>query len=136
MLTKALAELLTGLGGEVRERGGTVEFTRILAERRVFLSRKKLVYRARLRVDDGARAVHLSESLSETGSGLAPESGFGFKRERYKTGAGPREGGIAEQAKLFGKSYAYSFDHGAIRKALEALAREHGYTVQYHITGI
>lgn len=102
MLTKALAELLTGLGGEVRERGGTVEFTRILAERRVFLSRKKLVYRARLRVDDGARAVHLSESLSETGSGLAPDS----------------------------------FDHGAIRKALEALAREHGYTVQYHITGI
>ncbi|MFH1609504.1 MAG: hypothetical protein ABID40_02615 [Candidatus Bipolaricaulota bacterium] len=136
MLTKALTELLKGLGGEVKERGGMVEFTRVLAERRAFLARRKLVYRARLRVDEGARAVHLSESLTETSSGLAPESGFGVKTETYKTGAGPREGDITERAKLFGKTYAYTFDHGAIRKAIEALAQEHGYTVHYHITGM
>ncbi len=135
MFTKVLMDRLRDLGGEVEERGGGIEFTKVLAERRVFLARKKLVYRARLRVDAGARAVHLSESLTETSSGLAPESGFGFKTETYKTRAGPREGDIAERAKLFGKAYTYTFDHGAVRKAIEALAQEHGYTVQYHVTG-
>jgi len=135
MLTDALAELLNSLGGELKERGGGIEFTKVLAERRAFLARKKLVYWARLRVDEGAREVHLSESLTETSSGLTPESGFGFKTETYKTGAGPREGDIAERARLFGKTYAYAFDYGAVRKEIEALAQEHGYTVHYHIMG-
>ncbi|MHB1324864.1 MAG: hypothetical protein ACYC0L_01460 [Thermoleophilia bacterium] len=30
--------------------------------------------------------------------------GFGFKKETYKTGAGPREGTIEEQSTLFGYS--------------------------------
>lgn len=136
MMTQAVTDLLRTLGGEISERGGGIEFRKVLAERRAFLSRKKLVYRARLRVDEGAREVHLSESLTETSSGLAPESGVGFKTETYKTGAGPREGGIAEQSKLFGKVYAYTFDYAAVRKAIETLAQEHGYTVQYQLTGV
>jgi hypothetical protein len=135
MLTKALADRLREIGGEVKERGSDIEFTKVLAERRAFLAKKRLVYRARLRVDERARAVHLSESLVETSAGLAPESGFGLKTETYRTGTGPREGSIAEQAKLFGKTYAYTFDHASVRPAIEGLAQEHGYTVHYHLAG-
>lgn len=135
MIVEALVDLLRGLGGEVTARRGEIEFSKVLAERRAFLSRKRLVYRAHLRVDEGKRELHLSESLAETSSGLSPESGFGVKTETYRTSAGPREGDIAEQAKLFGKTYAYNFDYGAIRKRIEELAQEQGYTVRYHVVG-
>ena len=37
------------------------------------------------------------------GSGVsAGDSGFGFKKETYKTGKGTREGSIEEQSTLFG----------------------------------
>ncbi len=134
MLREALREALASLGGEVREKGDAIEFTKVLAERKMFLSRRRLVYRATVRVDEGRREVQLLESLTETGSGLAADSGVGVKKETYRIGRGPREGGIAEQSKLFGKAYAYTFDHGAIRTVIENLARSHGYTVQYHIT--
>lgn len=134
-MKEALKRHLEVLGGEVEERGAVIEFTKVLAERRAFLSRKKLVYLARLRVDEKRRELHLTESLTETGRGLAAESGVGFKAETYRTGRGPREGGIAEQSKLFGKVYAYTFDFAAVRGAIERLAHQCGYTVQYCVTG-
>ncbi|MEW6216674.1 MAG: hypothetical protein AB1543_03230 [Candidatus Bipolaricaulota bacterium] len=134
MVKQALVRALGEFGEEVDERGNAIRFAKVVAERKTFLSRKRLVYRASIRVDEEKREVHLSEFLTETGFGLAVESGVGFKTETYRTGRGPREGGIAEQSKLFGKVYAYTFDHGAIRTAIETLARSHGYTVQYHIT--
>lgn len=133
-MKQALVWALDEFGGEVDERGNAIEFAKTVAERKAFLSRKRLVYRANVRVDEAKREVHLSESLAESGLGLASESGVGFKTETYRTGRGPRDGGIAEQSKLFGKVYAYTFDHGAIRTVIETLARSHGYTVQYHIT--
>ncbi|HPD06961.1 MAG TPA: hypothetical protein PLC08_03680 [Candidatus Bipolaricaulis sp.] len=136
MLTQALHDLLRTVGGEVSERGGEIELTKVLAERRAFLSRRVLVYRARLRVDEGKCEVHLSESLTEAGSGLAADGGAGFKAETYRTGRGPREGNLAEQSRLFGKVYATTFDHGAVRSAIEDLARQHGYTVCYHVAGL
>ena len=75
-------------------------------------------------------------SLTEASSGLAPEGGGGFKTETYKIGQGPREGDIAEQSRLLGKVCAYTFDHGAIPQAIADPARQHGYTVHYHVTGL
>ncbi len=135
MLTQALHDLVRTVGGEISERGGEIELTKVLAERRVLLSRRRLVYRARLRVDEGKREVHLSESLTEVGSGLAADGGAGFKVETYRTGRGPREGDLAERSRLFGKVYATTFDHGAVRSAIEGIARQHGYTVCYRVTG-
>jgi hypothetical protein len=136
MVKQALVRALGEFGGEVDERGNAIGFAKVVAERKTFLSRKRLVYRASIRVDEEKREVHLSESLTESGLGLASESGVGFKTETYRTGRGPREGGIAEQSKLFGKVYAYTFDHGAIRAKIEALAREHGHIVRYHVAGL
>ncbi len=134
MLEAALVEVLRKLGGEVERRGDTIRFTKVLAERKAFFSRKKLVYRATMRVNEEQREVHVRESLTETGSGLAPESGLGFKTETYKTGKGPREGDIAEQSKLFGKAYSYTFDFAAVRGAVERVVQGHGYAVRHHLT--
>ena len=135
MLREALREALEALGGEVRVRGGTMEFIKVVAERKAFLSRKKLVYRAWVRVNEENREVHLSESLTETSSGLASESGCGVKRERYRTRMGPREGDIVEMSRLFGKAYSYTFDFASVRDTVERVAHAHGYTVHHHLTG-
>lgn len=105
---------------------------KVVAERKVFLSYKKLTYRAEFRVVEAARALHFTEVLKESGFGLSSggddlSPGFGFKKESYKTGLGPREGSIEEQSRLFGKQYSYTFDFGAFRKAVEAAARDAGY---------
>src|SRR3990172_5805855 len=95
----------------------TLEYT--VAERKAFLSKKKLVYSAKLRVDEGKKEVRFTEMLKESGSGLSSSSGFssggdwdstpgfGFKKETYKSGFGGREGNIEKQSKLFGKEYKY-----------------------------
>lgn len=126
-----------GLGSAGRRGAGEARNDRVhkvVPERKVFLSRKKLVYRALGWVDEEKCEVHLSESLTETSSGLPPESGLAVKRERYRTRVGPRAGDIAEQAKLFGKVYSYTFDFASVRAAIERLAQAHGYTVHHHLS--
>jgi hypothetical protein len=63
-------------------------------------------------------------------------SGFGLKKETYKSGRGGREGTIQEQSVLFGKQYTYTFDYGSIRKAVQARAERAGYAFRYQITPI
>lgn len=97
MLREALLQALAPLGGEVREKGEAIEFTKVLAERKTFLSRRKLVYRATVRVDEGRREVHLWESLTETGSGLSPRGRGGVQGGEVPDAAGG-EGGDARRA--------------------------------------
>jgi len=82
--------------------------------------------------------------LKESGSGFSTggglddgiSTGFGFKKEVYKTGTGGREGTIEEQSRLFGKDYSYKFEFKGIRKKIEELAQSSGYTFKYQITSI
>lgn len=135
MLREALLQALASLGGDVREKGEAIEFTKVLAERRVFFSRTRLVYRVTVRVDEGRREVHVWESLAETSAGLAPGAGAGAKLERYRTRPLTREGTIAEEAALFGKRYSYSFDFAAVRGVIERAARDQGFAVRYSVSG-
>jgi len=105
---------------------------KVLAERKGFSSRKKLIYRAKFRIDDEKNELQFSELLKESGLGLSSgdeglSPGFGFKTESYKTGPGRREGSIEEQSLLFGKQYNYSFDFGVFRRSIEDAARTEGY---------
>lgn len=125
--------------GELTEKKGIQTLTATVAERKAFLSKKKLVYTARFRIDDAAKEVRFTEMLKESGFGLSTgdsdtSPGFGFKKESYKTGFGGREGSIEEQSKLFGKDYTYQFDFGAIRKQLEQEAAKAGYRFKYQLT--
>jgi hypothetical protein len=113
---------------------GSLGMTSVIAERKAFLSRKKLTYKCRLRVDDTHATVRFWEVLVESSSGLATDDdfgpGIGFSKESYKTGGKTREGGVEEQSRLFGKDYSYRWDYASVRRAVAAVAGEAGYTVE------
>jgi hypothetical protein len=117
---------------EVEENVLTLE-TKI-AERKVFLSKKTLIYKAKLKINDGDKTVKFFETLKETGVGVSSggdpmdiSPGFGFKVEKYRISGKEREGTIEELSKLFGKDYKYSFDYSAVRKLVEQETRNAGY---------
>ncbi len=134
------------MGAELTEKKGVWIFSKLIAERKAFLSSKKLTYTARFRVDAETKTLKFTEMLAEKGSGLSAgggfdgelgmSTGFGFKKEVYKSGGGGREGSIEEQSSLFGKDYRYTFDYGEVRKTFEDLARTSGYQFKYQITPI
>jgi hypothetical protein len=118
------------------QKDGTLTLDATLAERKAFLSKKKLTYKCRVRVDESARSVRFWEMLVEKGSGLSSGAtgldgdmspGIGFKKETYKSGGKEREGTIEEASRLFGKDYHYSWDYAALRAALRAAAEAEGY---------
>jgi hypothetical protein len=138
-----ITALVEASGAQVQKKKDTYKIDITIAERKAFLSKKKLQYIASFKVDDGAKAVHFTEMLKESGSGMSGggdfddsgiTSGFGFKTETYKTGAGPREGTIEEQSNFFGKNYDYRFDFRTIRKQVEELAGREGYEFFYSLT--
>jgi len=138
MLTEAIRTIAAAQGLTLTEKKGVHTLERVVAERKTFLSRKKLLYRAKFRIVEEKKEVHFTELLKESGFGLSSGSvdtemspGFGFKKETYKTGMGPREGSIEEQSTLFGKQYTYTFDFGTVRKAVESAAQAAGYTFQW-----
>jgi hypothetical protein len=135
MLVDEIKKFVKGIPATLKEKRGvySVEFT--VAERRVFLSKKKLTYSAKFRVDEDNKELRFTEMLKESGSGVSSgDSGFGFKKESYKTGTGPREGSIEEQSKLFGAQYSYTFDFSTVRTFIEEQAIKAGYAFKYQIT--
>jgi len=122
------------------ETAAAVKGTRnAIAERKAFLSKKKLEYHITLNIDEPAKKVTFSDMLKESGAGLtsgdSDSVGFGFKKETFKTGVGGRQGSIQEQSTLFGKTYNYSFDFGAVRKKFEEAAQAAGFSFEYSFSG-
>ena len=140
-LKDELTAYAKSIPAELKEKKGvyTLEFT--VAERKVLLSKKKLTYSAKFRIDEDKKELRFTEMLKEASSGLSSgdsdmSSGFGFKKESYKSGAGGREGSIEEQSTLFGKQYTYAFDYAKVRKHAEEAAGKAGYAFKYQITPI
>jgi hypothetical protein len=141
MRVDKIKEFLERIPATLKEKRGvySVEFT--VAERGTFLSKKKLTYSARFRIDEGKKELRFTEMLKESSSGVSSGDngfgpGFGFKKETYKTGTGPREGSIEEQSKLFGAQYSYTFDFSRIRAFLESETVKAGYAFTYQITSL
>ncbi len=117
------------------QKDGALAGDAVVAERKALLSKKKLAYKCRVRVDENARTVRFWEMLVEQSSGLSSGSGglddmspgFGFKKESYSTRGKEREGTIEEASQLFGKDYVYAWDYGVVRRQLGAAAEEQGY---------
>lgn len=117
------------------EKNGVISLESKVAERKVFLSKKALMYRAKIRMDDGSKTVKFFETLKETGAGISSgdsdiSPGFGFKVERYKVSGREREGSVEELSKLFGKEYKYQFDWSKIRELVRQEAQKAGYAFQ------
>jgi len=136
-----IKRVLEPYGGEWKEKKGVWQWSTVIAERKAFLSKKKLTYSARMRFDEAARSIAFSEMLVESGSGLSSgggfddgmSPGFGFKKESYNTTGGARTGQIVEQSNLFGKTYQYAFDYQDIRARVEAVATANGYRFDYQV---
>ncbi|MEW6187930.1 MAG: hypothetical protein AB1585_19585 [Thermodesulfobacteriota bacterium] len=141
-LLDEVKQLVSTLPAELTEKKGVYTFSFIIAERKGFLTKKRLQYIARFRIDDSAREIRFTEMLKESGSGFSAgggmddgiSTGFGFKKEIYKSGGGGREGTIEEQSNLLGKEYTFQFDLKTIRKKMEKLARDSGFLFKYQIT--
>ena len=141
-LLEEIKNYASTIQAEITEKKGVLGLSLVIAERKAFLSKKKLQYAAKLRIDDQLKEIKFTEMLKESGSGFSAgggfdgemSSGFGFKKEVYKSGTGGREGTIEEQSRLLGKDYSYKFDYQEIRKRIEALANSAGYEFKYQIT--
>ena len=68
------------------------------------------------------------------GDSLDLGGGWGVKKETYKTGFGGREGSLEEQGSLLGKKYAFTFDYGKTRAAVQAIAERNGHRFDYQVT--
>jgi hypothetical protein len=127
------------LHADVKEKKGAITLEILVAERKAFLSKKRLTYIVKCRPDDAAKELNFSEMLKESGSGLSSGSdnmspGFGFKVTTSKTGFGaPAQGTIQEQSALFGQQYTYSFDWTTVRNQIGEIAAKNGYTLKYHL---
>lgn len=141
-MIEEIKKALEKYNGEWKEKNGVWEFSSLIAERKAFLSRKKLTYSTKMRIDDDAKLVKFSEMLMEVGSGFTSggggfddgmSSGFGFKAESYNTMSGAREGNIEEQSNLFGKKFEYKFNYKEIRSKVEEIAVSAGYKFEYQI---
>ena len=128
------------LPAELTERKGVFSFSYVVAERKAFLCRQKLVYSARFRIDEGKKELQFSEMLKETGFGLGAGSsddglspGAGFRKSTAKTGLGPREGAIEERSSYFGKKYSYTFDFSLLRERIKSAATAAGYSFVYKL---
>jgi hypothetical protein len=125
------------LYGKWSEKKGLWDFSAVIAERKAFLSKKKLTYSLKMRVDDTAKTVKFSEMLTEVGSGFSSggdmDSGFGVKTESYNTFSGARSGTIQEQSTQFGKEYSYTFNYAEVRNKAQAVAKQAGYKFEYQV---
>lgn len=141
-LLDVIKQSLNQYGGKWSEKKGLWEFSTIIAERKAFLSSKKLTYAMKLRIDEAAKTVRFSEMLMEASSGLSAggdfdsgmSGGFSFKKESYNTfGGGGRQGSIEEQSKQFGKDFSYKFNYAEIRSKIQAAAESAGFKLDYQI---
>ena len=138
---EAIQNALQTYSGSWKDKKGILEFSSVIAERKAFLSTKKITYTARIKVDETSKIVNFSEILMEAGSGLSSgggfddgiSTGFGFKTESYNTMSGAREGSIEEQSDLFGKKFDYKFDYKEIRSIVESTTKTAGYEFKYQI---
>ncbi|WP_420834449.1 ribonucleoside-triphosphate reductase [Aminiphilus circumscriptus] len=115
------------------------ELKALLAERKAFLSRKKLFFRAAFRVDEAARSVRYSERLEESGSGFGAGDDFaGVGVRTWKTSSGKegRTGDIKETLRLFGETYSFTFRCEAVREVVKRIAEEEGFSFDYRIGGV
>jgi hypothetical protein len=118
---------------DFKEKKGSCELSFTVAERKTFLSKQKLTYQAKFRINDQEKTVHFAEMLKEASSGM--DASGGFQATSFSTGKGGQQNSVIEQqSDQFGKKYDYQFDFKAVRGKIEDLAREAGYEFSYQIT--
>ncbi|MEI6228747.1 MAG: hypothetical protein WCP11_01845 [Candidatus Saccharibacteria bacterium] len=143
-MEEAIRGYAVEIGADIKDKKGLWELSLTIAERKAFLSKKKLTYTAKFRIDKTNKTIVFSEYLAEKGSGLSSggdfdggmSTGFGFKTTTYSTSKSGISGSITEQSNLFGQQYNYDFKYEAIRQKIESIAQDSGYKFEYKILPI
>jgi hypothetical protein len=130
-LQQTISEIGNTLPGQPEsQKDGSIRIEAIIAERKSFLSKKKLTYICRYRIDESAREVRFFEMLKESGFGVSggegPSTGF-IVKETYNTFKKERTGTIEEKNRLFGKDYSFRFDYARFREAIREAVEKAGY---------
>jgi hypothetical protein len=132
-LTQEIKQYSQEISADLKEKKGINTLTLIVAERKTFLSKQKLTYQAKFRIDVTEKLVKFTEMLLESSSGM--DGGMEFQTQSYRTGkGGQQESVIEKQSVQFGKKYDYNFDFKTIRGKIESLTEEAEYDFQYQIT--
>lgn len=132
-LNQAIQTYAKNISANLKEKKGSYDLSVTVAERKTFISKQKLTYQAKFRIDEDEKVVKFTEMLKEASSGM--NAGSGFQTTSFRTGkGGQQESVIEQQSTQFGKKYTYSFDFKTIRGKIESLAKEAGYAFQYQIT--
>ncbi len=133
-LIKKIGDYAHDIPADFKEKKGAGQITFTVAERKALLSKQKLTYEAKFKVDEKGKILRFTEVLKESSSGMS-SGGFEYSSGKFKTGKdGRQESLIEQQSQLFGKKYEFAFDFKAIREKIESLAREAGYDFRYQIT--
>ncbi len=125
IMLESIARISQGVGGTLEEKGGVHTMRAVVAEQKGFLSKKRLEYIAKFRIDEPGQQITCSEMLKETRSGLVSggldePSGFAGNT-------------IEQQAAALAKKYTFAFDPGGIRNQIEAAAAAAGYRCAYQL---
>ena len=132
-LSQEIVQYAQEISANLKERKGSNTLSLIVAERKTFLSKQKLTYQAKFRIDETEKLVKFTEMLVESSSGM--NAGMDYQTQNFRTGkGGQQESVIEKQSILFGKKYSYDFDFANIRGKIESLTEEAGYNFQYQIT--
>jgi hypothetical protein len=132
-LTQDILGYAQEISADIKEKKGVYTLSLIVAERKAFLSKQKLTYQAKFRIDDPQKLVKFTEMLLESSSGM--NAGTDFQTQSFRTGkGGQQESVIEKQSVQFGKKYTYDFDFKTIRGKIESFAEDAGYDFQYQIT--
>lgn len=132
---------IQGIPGEFQDKKEVFCLDCVIAERKAFLSKQKLSYTARFRVDESTKEVIFTERLKEEKSGLGAggsddsSPGFSFRKSSFSSGPDGLEGIVDEQSSMFGKKYDYTFDYKKVRTAVKEAAQAEGYSFTYKIWG-
>jgi hypothetical protein len=133
VLLQSIQAYAKSIPADFREKKGSCDLSFTVAERKSFLSKQKLTYQAKFRIDDQKKTVHFAEMLKEASSGM--DAGMGFQTTSFSTGKGGQQNSVIEQqSEQFGKKYEYQFDFKAVRGQIESLTKEAEYKFEYQIT--
>ena len=108
-LINALQTYAKSIPADFKEKKGSCDLSFTVAERKALLSKQKLTYQAKFRIDEEEKTIHFAEMLKEASSGM--DAGMGFQTSSYSTGKGGQQNSVIEQQSVqFGKKYDYQFD--------------------------
>ncbi len=131
----SIEEELRGIAAEFgldsKEEKGVVALSRPAAEKKGFLSKRKVTYRALYKIDPEKKELHFTEFLVESGSGAGGTGSESWSTGRDKEGP---EGRVGKRMSALAKKYQIHFPAVEVGVRFRQAAEAGGYAFTYQKT--